>query len=198
MTRDIQTRHLKRAIRRSIVAEVLGLDPDDRTAQESLLLERFPALPGYAIASTVLLYIKAFPEEVDTPSLLRHALQSGKRVVCPRVERAEHRLRLFQITSLSADLEPGILGIPEPRTTCAEVAPEEVDWALIPGLAFDSRGYRLGRGGGHYDRLLPLLRTQVPRWALGFGCQVVTELPIEAHDIPLTGIATADRLICAH
>jgi 5-formyltetrahydrofolate cyclo-ligase len=195
MTRDIQTRHLKRAMRRSVVAEVLALAPEERSAQELGLLERFPELPGYASAETVLLYIKGFPEEVNTPMLLELALRSGKRVVCSRVDRAEHRLRLFQIESVAADFEPGILGIPEPRSTCPEVEPREVDWALIPGLAFDLHRYRLGRGGGHYDRLLPLLRSEVPRWALGFDCQLVTHLPIEAHDVPVTGIATADRLI---
>ncbi len=195
MTRDIQTRHLKRAIRRSVVADILALDPEERTAQESRLLERFPELPGYATAETVLLYIKGFPEEVNTRTLLGEALRSGKRVVCPRVHRAEHRLRLLQIESVTADFEPGILGIPEPCETCPEIAPGEVDWALIPGLAFDLHCYRLGRGGGHYDRLLPLLRTEVPRWALGFDCQLVARLPIEEHDVPVTGIATGDRLI---
>jgi 5-formyltetrahydrofolate cyclo-ligase len=195
MTRDIQIRHLKRAIRRSVVAEVLALDPEERSIQEALLLERFAELPGLADASTVLLYIKAFPEEVDTLTLLRSALQAGKQVVCPRVHRAEHRLRLFRITSLSADLEPGILGIPEPRDRCGEVSPPEVDWALIPGLAFDLKCYRLGRGGGHYDRLLPLLRTDTPRWALGFDCQVIGSLPVEVHDVPVSGVATPRRLI---
>jgi 5-formyltetrahydrofolate cyclo-ligase len=195
MARDSQLRHLKRGVRRSIVAEVLGLDPEERSIQESLLLARFAELPGLRTARTVLLYIKAFPEEVDTLTLLRGALQSGKRVVCPRVERAEHRLRLFQITSLSADLEPGILGIPEPRDCCGEVSPAEVDWALIPGLAFDLNCYRLGRGGGHYDRLLPLLRPDTPRWALGFDCQLIASLPVEPHDVPVSGVATPRRLI---
>ena len=70
-----------------------------------------------------------------------------------------------------------------------------MDWALIPGLAFDMRCYRLGRGGGHYDRLLPRLRAESPRWALGFDCQIVPELPIEPHDAQLDGIATPSRMI---
>jgi 5-formyltetrahydrofolate cyclo-ligase len=195
MTRDIQKRHLKRAIRRSVVADVLGLDPQERAAQEALLLQRFVGLPGYAAAETVLLYIKAFPEEINTVCLLRAALEAGKRVVCPRVQRIEHRLRLFQITSLADDLEPGILGIPEPRNGCPELSETAVDWALVPGLAFDDRCYRLGRGGGHYDRLLPLLRADVSCWALGFECQLLTSLPAEAHDVPLHGIATPGRFI---
>jgi len=195
MERDHEKRHKKRSLRRSIMASILGLDSQVRSGEEARLVERFSALPGYAAAQTVLLYVKAFPEELDTRSFFLHALATGKRVLCPRVERGEHRLRLFQIRSLSSDLEPGILGIPEPRDGCAEVEAVEVDWALIPGLAFNSRCYRLGRGGGHYDRLLPVMRPDASCWALVFECQLVAELPVEPHDVPVDGIATAHRVI---
>ena len=97
--------------------------------------------------------------------------------------------------SPETDLEPGSLSIPEPRAECLEVAPEEVDWALIPGLAYDLQCYRLGRGAGYYDRLLPLLRTEVPRWALAFDCQMISCLPVEPHDVPIDGIVTAHQMI---
>jgi 5-formyltetrahydrofolate cyclo-ligase len=159
------------------------------------LIARFPALPGYADAHTVLLYVSAFAEELETRSFILDALARGKRVACPRVDRLEHRLRLYEIQSLSSDFEPGVLGIPEPRACCNELLPPEIDWALIPGLAFDVRCERLGRGGGHYDRLMPLLRPDAPRWSLAFECQLVTELPVEPHDIRVDGVVTASRLI---
>ena len=195
MQRDHQKKQLKRALRRSITAAILALEPAQRSLQEAQLLESLATLPGYSEAQAVLFYVKAFPEELDTRPLMLEALRTGKRVLCPRVDRAEHRLRLFEIQSLATDLEPGILGIPEPRPGCAEVGSGEVDWALIPGLAFDLQCYRLGRGGGHYDRLLPILRAQTPRWALGFDCQIVPRLPIEPHDARLDGIATPSRRI---
>jgi len=195
MERDRQKRYQKRTLRRSIKESILRLDPDVRAAAEAELIARFPALPGYVAASTVLLYVTAFVEEIDTRSFFLHALAAGKRVLCPRVQREENRMRLFQITSPSASLEPGILGIPEPRDDCALVAAVEVDWALIPGLAFDCRCYRLGRGGGHYDRLLPKMRPDASCWALGFDCQIAPELPIEPHDVPIDGIATPRRII---
>ena len=86
-----------------------------RAAEEAQLIAQFPALPGYAAAHTVLLYVTAFAEEINTRSCFLNAMAAGKRVLCPRVQREENRIRLFQITSLSANLEPGILGIPEPR-----------------------------------------------------------------------------------
>jgi 5-formyltetrahydrofolate cyclo-ligase len=195
MPRDRSIQHRKRDLRRSIRKLILGLDPGIRAAEEAELIARFHGLPGYAAAQTILLYLSAFPEEIDTRPCFLHAITAGKRVLCPRVQCEENRLRLFQISSLSAHLQPGILGIPEPRDDCVEVDVAAVDWALIPGLAFDEGCYRLGRGGGYYDRLLPRMRPESPCWAIGFDCQIERELPVEPHDVPIDGIATPRRII---
>jgi len=195
MERDRQKRHLKKALRQSIRESILRLEPAARAAAEAELIARFPTLAGYASAHTVLLYANAFEEEIDTRSFFLLSLTAGKRVVCPRVERDENRMRLYQVSSPIADLEPGILGIPEPRKGCTPVAAEEVDWALVPGLAFDHRCFRLGRGAGHYDRLLPRLRADASCWALALDCQLTQELPVEPHDVPLDGVATPQRII---
>jgi len=183
----------KRQIRKAMVRRILDLDPDHRREQESVLAGRFADLPGFAASHAVLLYATAFPEEIATGPMLRHALECGKQLICPRVDRAERRLRLFRVESLEADLRPGMLGIPEPHAGCAEVGPEQVDWVLVPGLAFDERGYRVGRGAGHYDRLLPTLRAGVPRWALALDCQWVEVLPVEPHDVPLDGVVSPGK-----
>jgi 5-formyltetrahydrofolate cyclo-ligase len=183
----------KRELRRRTIERILALDPAVRSAQEGVLASKFAALPGLDRAGTVLLYATAFREEIDTWPMIAEVLEAGRRLVCPRVDRRERRLRLFVVEDLQADLERGTLGIPEPRTTLREVAPIEVDWVLVPGLAFDPRGYRLGRGAGHYDRLLPTLRPDVPRWALCLDAQWVEELPIEPHDVPLDGIVSPSK-----
>ena len=103
------------------------------------------------------------------------------------------RLRLYQVGDPDTDFRRGTLGIPEPRKSCPTVAPEEVDWVLVPGLAFDGRCYRLGRGAGHYDRLLPTLRPDTPRWSLALDCQWVDALPVEPHDVPLDGVVSPTR-----
>ena len=82
------------------------------------------------------------------------------------------------------------MGIPEPRRSCPPVEPTDVDWALVPGITFDDRCRRLGRGAGYYDRLLPTLRRDVPLWALIFDAQWVAQLPVEPHDVPLDGVIT--------
>ncbi len=128
----------------------------------------------------MLLYASAFPEEFDTGPMLRLALDLGKRLLCPRVIRPERRLGLFEIRDLPGDFSRGTLGIPEPRAGLVEVDPKEVDWALVPGLGYDPRCYRIGRGAGHYDRLLLELRPDAPRWSLCLSSQWVDVAPRRA------------------
>ena len=185
----------KKGLRAAVLAEIAALDPKLRHQQESELATRFPHLPGWSNAETVLLYITAFPEELRTHDYLAWAYQSGKRVICPRVDRAARKLRLHRILDPRSELRPGTLGIPEPRADLPEVAPESIDWVLVPGLAFDEQGYRLGRGAGHYDRLLPQLRPDTICWALCLSCQLIPRLPIEPHDRPLNGVSAPGRTV---
>ena len=183
----------KRALRLRIKADVMAMDPATRLAEEAALVERVPQLPGFLEARTVLLFAAAFPEEYATGPIVSLSLALNKRLVFPRVDRREDRLRLLVVDDPATDFVGGMLGIPEPRRGLREVEPGQIDWALVPGLAFDARGYRLGRGKGHYDRLLPALREGVPRWALALSPQWVEVLPIEPHDAPLDGVAGAYR-----
>ncbi|WP_435010575.1 5-formyltetrahydrofolate cyclo-ligase [Tundrisphaera lichenicola] len=184
----------KSAIRRAVIDRIKAMDPETRQAQESALVRQFERLPGFSPAGSVLLYASAFVEEFDTRPMLRVALELGKRLILPRVDRGENRLRLFEVTDLQRHLVPGVRDIPEPRPGLLEIAPEVVDWVLVPGVAFDRRGYRIGRGAGHYDRLLPKLRTEAPRWSLILGPQWSDPLPIETHDEPVDGIADPDSI----
>ncbi len=192
---DTRPPNTKRQWRRGIVAAILALDPVERRRQESALVDALSTLPGWARAGTVLLYVSAFPEEIDTAPLLALAHAAGKRVVLPRVDRQERRLRLHLVTDPGQALVSGVLGIPEPAATWPEAPPDLVDWALVPGVAFDECADRLGRGAGHYDRLLPTLRADALRWALCFDCQIVPRLPVEPHDVPLDGVTAPGRTI---
>ncbi len=80
----------KRALRRELIGRILALDPDSRRAQEAALAGRFAALPGFAGAGTVLLYVTAFPEEIATGPMIGLGLALGKRLICPRVDRDAH------------------------------------------------------------------------------------------------------------
>ncbi len=185
----------KQARRTEAIARILAMDPDDRRAQEATLVDRLPGLPGFEEARVVLLYASTFPEEIPTAAMLRKALELGKVLACPRVDRRARGLRLHRIDDPESDLAPGALGIPEPRADLPEVDPARIDWMLAPGLAFDRQGYRLGRGGGYYDRLLPTLSPQAARWALALEPQWFDALPVESHDQRLSGVASASRTV---
>ncbi len=181
---------VKKALRASTIASIRNLDPDARRAQEVQLLADVVELPGYRDAGALLLYVTAFDEEIGTSPLITRALEASQRVICPRVDKAAHRLDLYEVEDLERDLEPGVLGIPEPRRTCRTVAPEEVDWVLVPGVVFDLGCNRIGRGAGHYDRFLPGVRRGVPTWAIAFDCQILDPIPVEPHDVPIRGVLT--------
>ncbi|WP_165064290.1 5-formyltetrahydrofolate cyclo-ligase [Paludisphaera rhizosphaerae] len=185
----------KRRLRVETISAVLNLSESDRAEQERRILDRVIEIPSYQAAESVLLYIKAFPEEIDTAPLLSDALKSGKRLVCPRVDRASRGMVLHAISDPAVDLRAGTLGIPEPRPDAPDIAPESIEWVLAPGVAFDARCNRVGRGAGHYDRLLPKLRKGVEVWAAAFDVQILDALPVEPHDAPLNGVVTATRIL---
>ncbi len=182
-------------MRRTISAKIAALDPEIRRAQENVLIATLSDIPGLAPVETILLYRTAFADEITTDQVFSWCYALKKCVVCPRVDRAARSLRLYRVIDPAVDLAPGPLGIPEPRTDLLELQPDDLDWVLAPGIAFDKRGYRLGRGGGYYDRLLPRLRPDVERWALALSCQIVTAVPFEPHDVPLDGISCPTGII---
>ncbi len=138
-------------------------------------------------AGTVLLY-HALPDEVDTALLLRNAVFVDKRVLLPRVVGDELELRIYAPDTLV----PGAFGIMEPT---GEVFPlsryAEIDLAVVPGMAFDRHGSRLGRGKGYYDRLLPRL-PDAYRIGLCYSFQLLDYLPAEEHDICMNEVVTDD------
>ena len=184
----------KRELRRQAIRLLRSIPIDAMTQQRQRLIERFPELPGLSAAQTVMLYLSAFPEEPDTWPMARWVLERGRRLVCPRVERDPRRLRLFVVRDLARDVAPSDNSLREPSLDCDELAPDAIDWCLVPGLLFDDDGYRLGRGGGYYDRLLAQLPLGVPRWALALDEQwSVERMPRESHDQSLDGVVSPSR-----
>ena len=123
-------------------------------------------------------------------------MASGKHIVLPLVQVDRQQLALYAIEDIDCDLTPGYRGILEPRPRRARaVAPEALDLALVPGVAFDMWGGRLGFGAGFYDRLLGRLPGQVPKLGMAFDFQVIPRLPHQPHDVILDAIVTDSRVI---
>ena len=136
-----------------------------------------------------------FGSEWDTRPLLAAAVAQGKSVAVPRVNNASRMLELYAITDPDRDVAPGFSGIPEPRAHCFPIVVAAVDWILVPGVAFDISGGRIGYGGGYYDRLLPLLRTEARRVAGAFELQIVDNVPAASHDLVVDAIVTERRVL---
>ena len=149
------------------------------------------SLPQFLEARTVLLYM-SIPGEVETAEFIRRWADK-KRIAIPLVKGAELELRLYD----PAKLIQGYHGIQEPSSETEIIAPDEVDFALVPGVAFEQekdddsaseKVWRLGRGKGFYDRLIP--RLSCPVFGIAFGFRLIDSLPRDPWDAPLDGIVT--------
>lgn len=142
---------VKKILRQQIREAMDELTDQEKAWSDEELIARFLEHPKLAEAQTVMAYY-GVGNEICTQGLLQTLLDQGKTLCLPKC-LPEHQMEARAITSLS-DLAPDQYGIPAPKDTCPVVAREELDLILVPGLCFDSRGSRLGQGGGYYDRYL--------------------------------------------
>lgn len=192
-----EMRDAKRLLRERLMSARDALDPALRARASRAIAARIEALAAYRSARIVLLTLP-FRSEWDATLLVRSALAAGKIVGVPRVDPTARMLQPLRILDPDADTEAGYRGIPEPRAHCPAVALETVEWTLVPGIAFDARGRRLGYGGGYYDRLLPLLPRGAARIAGAFEAQLIEDVPAAPHDVGVDCIVTEQRIVdCA-
>jgi 5-formyltetrahydrofolate cyclo-ligase len=156
------------------------------------IVAKFFGLEEYRAARTVLLYLDV-RAEVRTRHDLPSALASGKRIVVPWCND-DGQLELFHLEHVD-ELSVGMYKILEPRLElrllpAKQVAVTELDVVMVPGVAFDRRGARMGHGKGYYDKLLENVRPDTPVVALAFECQLFPEIPNEPHDVFMDKILT--------
>ena len=139
---------VKKILRQQMRAVLEELSEQERAESDQALTEQFLQHPKVVEANTLLLYY-GVGTEIHTQPLIQALLDQGKRVCLPRC-LPEHQMEARAITTLE-DLRPDKYGIPAPGESCPVVPREDLDLVLVPGLCFDSRGNRLGQGGGYYD-----------------------------------------------
>lgn len=183
----------KRAIRREMLEARRALSDSERAARSEAVCRNVAALSEYAQARSILFYMP-IRGEVDVTPLLAEALRRGKRCALPRC--AEGRsLRLFTVTDLGRDVAPGTWGIPEPAGAGAvECTNERFSVILVPGVAFDRRGARIGYGAGYYDRLLRQAEGSLAV-APAYAFQVLDALPCCDWDRPVDRIVTEEAIL---
>lgn len=138
-----------------------------------------------AIASFV-----SFRSELPTDAINHWIIESGKKLLLPKVNAHTKEIYFYEVPSLRT-LKPGAYGILEPdEILCKRVTFDSLEIVLTPGLAFDKAGYRLGYGGGYYDKLFSHKEVNALRIGIGFECQKCDHLPHDTFDLPLDLIVT--------
>ncbi len=178
----------KEKIRKKVLTLLRKQKEEDRLKKSLLILKKLFALSEFKRAKTVLFYA-SFDGEVETLEMMTQSLTLGKKIALPSLDTKNKRIIPAYVHDLKEDLVLGSYGIPHSRHADIHSAEcDEIDLAIVPGLAFDQDNYRLGRGAGYYDRFLTRLSRETPAIGLAFDFQIVSRLPRQEHDIPMTHV----------
>ncbi len=169
----------KKELRRSIRERKRAMTEEEIVSRSQALARLFYASEAYQNAKTIYGYLP-YNQEVRTVPILEHALKDGKQVAVPKVYGDE--MKFLYVTDLT-QVEKGYAGIPEPIAD-EPVAQDKTALVLMPGLAFDPQGHRIGYGGGFYDKFLAAEPAH-PTLALCYEFQMLPELETEEHDVPV-------------
>ena len=182
----------KTILRKEVRERIKAIDPDQRAAlsgracallQRQTIWDKTPLIFFYA----------PLPDEVNVWPLIGDALAAGKTVALPRFDEATGQYVACEIRDTVRDITEGKFGIHEPGSHCIAVHPNRLDLVLVPGVAFDLQGRRLGRGKGFYDQMLASVRGTT--CGVAFDEQIVDAVPVEPHDVHLNCILTPTRWV---
>ena len=183
----------KAALRREVRARAALLTAEQRAEAAEAVFRRLLAWPVWRDAHTLLL-TWSLPDELSATALIAAALADGRRVALPGFDAATGQYVAYEVNHHEKDLVPGKFGIREPHPELLKVFLTELDLVIVPGVAFDATGNRLGRGRGFYDRLLGEA-SGADFCGIGFDEQIVARVPVEPHDIKLHYLLTPSRVV---
>jgi 5-formyltetrahydrofolate cyclo-ligase len=187
-----EVQHQKAALRKEVGERTKRLSVEERLALSGAACNLLRAQKTWREASSILFYAPR-PDEVDLWPLTGEALRQGKLVALPRYVAETDQYEACQVRDLEADLRIGRYGIREPTGQYGGVLINQLDLIMVPGVAFDLQGRRLGRGKGHYDQLLAAWRGR--SCGVAFDEQLVREIPLEPHDAPVNCILTPSQWV---
>lgn len=185
----------KQRLRKDVLARRNKLTTAQRVIRSADVLQKLFELEVVGSATWIHFYV-SFGSEVETTGMIAHALSRGKRVSVPKMEPVSKQLVLSELKDPVRELVPNAVGIPEPKPEVFR--PVEIgtmNLFVIPGIAFDERGNRLGQGAGYYDRMLAGVSGRVPIVGLAFELQLVKEVPVGDHDVKVNWIVTDKKMI---
>jgi len=180
----------KKEIREFVKKKRDEIREEDRKAWDERIFSHLISSSFYKNAKVIFVFV-SFGSEVDTHRIIHRALADNKVVGVPRIPSKERGIEVYRIEGFH-DLEERYYKILEPKEHCSPIAPEEIDLILMPGLAFDLQGGRVGYGAGFYDRFLHRLQRPVDKIALAYQFQVFDKVPFDAFDVRIDGIITEE------
>lgn len=187
-----QIQEAKRALRQQVYEALRQIPAQARATASESARATLKAQPLWTRAQSILLFAP-MPGELDVWPLLAEVLATGRQVLLPRFVAATRSYEACFIRNPAVDLHVGHFGIREPCSTCARAEVSRVDLILVPGVAFDLQGHRLGRGKGYYDLLLGTIRGTT--CGVAFEEQIADEIPVEPHDVRLDYLLTPERWV---
>lgn len=182
----------KAALRQRIRAVLKEMSPEHRIKASERACRLLEAQTVWQHARAILFYAP-MPGELDIWPLVVDSVAAGKTVALPRFNPEAKKYIASRIKCATEDISRGQFGIREPHDRCERISLNRLDLILVPGVAFDQHGRRLGRGKGFYDQLLETVRG--PTCGVAFDEQIVGEVPVEPHDVHLNCILTPTRWI---
>ena len=180
----------KSLLRNELRAALKKISPSLRVRKSRKIITRLLRSRYYRQAQNIFTYV-ATPAEVNTRELIRQALRTGKSISVPKVYLGKHRIEAVRIKHPRQGLRRGAYGILEPGRAerMMQIRPSLLDLVVVPGLGFDRRGRRLGRGAGYFDRFLRRAK-RAKKVALAFREQLVEKIPVEQHDVLMDAVIT--------
>jgi 5-formyltetrahydrofolate cyclo-ligase len=179
---------------RKFVLETRDLiDVKKRLEWDEIIFDKLINSTFYKECKTIFTFV-SFKSEVNTHRFIEHAIRGSKIIGVPKIKNKQTGIEVFKINSLK-DLEVGYFNTLEPRSECPKVNNEDIDFIVMPGLAFDREGGRIGYGGGFYDRFLMNLNKKVDKIAIAYQFQIFDDVPTNEMDVNVDGIITEKEFI---
>lgn len=188
-------KQIKSKIRKDMITTLESLSENEIALKTRKIENRLYDFANFIEANITMLYVGC-PGEVSSQNIIAYCLDYKKIIVLPAFDHHKFRIRLYKIDNIEKDLKQGPRGMLEPDTArCKSVPVECLDIAIIPGIAFDEKGGRIGSGEGYYDRFIPKLPITTRKVSIAFEDQIIPQVPMESHDKHVDIIITNERTI---